>query len=520
MEKSSFLFIFLMVSFSSSFLLSTEELEKGQSNKEAMIIFKKFVTYFKKKYKSQDEFLYRFAIFQKTLKTLLDESKSFLSQIKFPKNSNSAKPIRIKSPEADGTYHTSLYSYADLSDDEFEKRFLIAPRFFENVPEHSNLEGLKKTKGEREIAEMIENGQVDPFVEMTKKVSMKNEEGQTLDDPFSLPKSRNSRLIAHKLRSIFKISKLVNPFEMQESDKKYLPKPAMDPSPKARLLQFIFRSNPIGGYYSSPVFPSFPVSVLSSVPSSPSFTVNYKAAPSINPPGGPPYTSETITINGLEYPTYISWINVLTPVKDQGKCNACYAFSGLGAVEAQYSAKSGIKESLSEQEIIDCSTENEGCVGGQPYLVYKYIMERGVSRTADYPFKGKKGVCERPTFGNFFQKVTGYLFVNKGVLAIMRALKFGPVTIIGYASVGLKFYYNGLYEGQGCKEGQTPNHSALVYGYNLRTDKPYFMVKNGWGSNWGEGGLFKLKIGELSEDNYNFCQYAETPFNTFVVVGK
>ncbi len=60
-----------------------------------------------------------------------------------------------------------------------------------------------------------------------------------------------------------------------------------------------------------------------------------------------------------------------------------------------------------------------------------------------------------------------------------------------------------------------PNHSALLIGYNLNADVPFFIIKNGWGDDWGMKGFFHMKIGRLNHRNVGLCQIGETKYNIF-----
>lgn len=91
-------------------------------------------------------------------------------------------------------------------------------------------------------------------------------------------------------------------------------------------------------------------------------------------------------------PPKIDWKaqKVVTPVKSQSKCNSCYAFSTIGALEAYNLIQKKNEMILSEQEIIDCDTENEECTGGQPQAVLNYVIAKGIAMSKDYPYIAKK----------------------------------------------------------------------------------------------------------------------------------
>jgi len=77
----------------------------------------------------------------------------------------------------------------------------------------------------------------------------------------------------------------------------------------------------------------------------------------------------------------------VTPVKDQGNCGSCWAFSSTGAVEGGYFIKSGSLKSFSEQQLMDCSDAGTGCSGGVMNLAFSYMERYKIETEADYPYK-------------------------------------------------------------------------------------------------------------------------------------
>lgn len=235
------------------------------------------------------------------------------------------------------------------------------------------------------------------------------------------------------------------------------------------------------------------------------------------PPG-----TKTISIDGVRVPTVIDWrkLKAVTPIKNQIKCNSCYAFAGIGAIESHYKIKYLEDVQLSEQEIVDCSSRNKACRGGLPHLVYEDIKYGGISYTRDYPYNGRRGnPCRRKSHGTKFpgSHISSYTNFPKGILQIIKALSKGPVAVISYASFPFKQYRGGIYRGQGCFRQNRPNHSSVLVGYNLKNNK-HFVFKNGWGRRWGIRGFYKVQIRSLDSWDHGHCMIGATRYNSVPII--
>ena len=200
----------------------------------------------------------------------------------------------------------------------------------------------------------------------------------------------------------------------------------------------------------------------------------------------------------LSLPASIDWrtLGAVTDVKNQGQCGSCWSFSATGALEAQHFRKTGKLVSLSEQNLIDCSTKygNHGCQGGLMDFAFQYIQDnRGIDTEASYPYEGRDYKC-RFNKKNIGATDVGFVDIPQGSeMALMKAVAtVGPVSVaIDASQESFQFYSSGVYQEPNC----TPDgldHGVLVVGYGTENGRDYWLVKNSWGTGWGEQGYIKM----------------------------
>ncbi|KAL5961509.1 Procathepsin L [Taenia solium] len=211
----------------------------------------------------------------------------------------------------------------------------------------------------------------------------------------------------------------------------------------------------------------------------------------------------------LHVPNYIDWRKkgLVTPIKDQGPCGSCWAFSATGALEGQYKKKKGELTSLSEQQLIDCSRSegNDGCNGGYMDYAFQYWMHNGAESERDYPYTAKDGTCKFNS-SNVITNVAKFVKVpekSEEQLKISVA-KVGPISVgIDASSQGFMFYNDGIFQDPTCSE-DVLDHGVLVVGYNAdKTRQKYWIVKNSWGEQWGQEGYIWM-----ARDKENMCGVA------------
>jgi cathepsin L len=212
----------------------------------------------------------------------------------------------------------------------------------------------------------------------------------------------------------------------------------------------------------------------------------------------------------LTLPDTVDWRTkgYVTPVKDQGHCGSCWAFSSTGALEGQHFRKTGQLVSLSEQNLVDCSESfgNYGCQGGLMDNAFKYIKSNGgIDTESSYPYEGKDGKC-RFNSSSVGATDTGFVDVTAGDESKLQEAiaTVGPVSVaIDASHNSFQLYKSGVYDEPECSSEQL-DHGVLAVGYGTQDGHDYWLVKNSWGSTkWGEAGYIKM-----SRNKQNQCGIA------------
>jgi len=180
----------------------------------------------------------------------------------------------------------------------------------------------------------------------------------------------------------------------------------------------------------------------------------------------------------------------VTSVKDQGSCGSCWSFAATGAAEAAWFFSSGSLVSLSEQQLMDCSgsTGNQGCNGGLEYWGWQWVINGNRMCTEiDYPYTAKDGTCKTTCVGKASLSSLTHV-TAKSEPALFTAIAGRPVAVGVDASDAWQFYSKGVLDTT-C--GKQLDHSVLTVGYGTDT-KDYWIVKNSWGSAWGESGYIRM----------------------------
>lgn len=186
----------------------------------------------------------------------------------------------------------------------------------------------------------------------------------------------------------------------------------------------------------------------------------------------------------------------VTPIKTQGTCGSCWAFSTTGVVEGINAINKKQLISLSDQQLIDCSGSvgNQGCNGGSMDASFTWIAQTGgLCSEAAYPYVGQDGTCKKTC--TRLVTVSSYTDVPpKSDAALACAVQQQPVSIaVEGDQSAFQLYSGGVLTAQ-C--GTELSHSALAVGFGELGGVRYFKVKNSWGASWGMAGYVLIARGE------------------------
>ncbi len=202
-------------------------------------------------------------------------------------------------------------------------------------------------------------------------------------------------------------------------------------------------------------------------------------------------------------PATLDWRNVggvsyVSPVKDQGSCGSCWAFAVSAAAESQVMlATSGLPINLAEQILVSCPGGGGTCSGGSPSTASTYLRDVGLPLESCFIYTATNNVCTNacPNWQDQVYRIIGWHSARTAVDDIKNALyAYGPVVTTMYVYNDFYSYRSGVYSyTTGAYVGA---HAVLAIGYDDTLQA--FIVKNSWGSGWGEAGYFMIAYSEVT----------------------
>lgn len=224
-----------------------------------------------------------------------------------------------------------------------------------------------------------------------------------------------------------------------------------------------------------------------------------------------------------DLPTSWDWRTkgAVTPVKNQGACGSCWAFSTTGNVEGAWFLKTGKLSSLSEQNLVDCDKEcdsqgdcDAGCNGGLMWNAFEYIIKnKGIDTESSYPYEGIDDTC-RFNKANVGANITSWKMAPTDENQLAQWLiDNGPVSIAINAGP-MQYYVGGIADPLLCNPKHL-DHGVLLVGFGvgknwLGKEEPYWIIKNSWGTGWGEQGYYRIIRGKGK------CGLNSVPCSSFV----
>ena len=201
---------------------------------------------------------------------------------------------------------------------------------------------------------------------------------------------------------------------------------------------------------------------------------------------------------------------MVSPVKNQGGCGSCWAFSATESIESNVALATGKLPVLAPQELVDCVTNPKhcggtgGCEGATQPLGFAYVKSHGMAASSTYPYTAHDGKCSYSKSDEVAGIKSFVRLPTNNYTALMHAVAtVGPIAISVDAEPW-SFYSHGVFDGGAFSKkcGTTIDHAVQLVGYGTddASGKDYWLVRNSWGEGWGESGYIRVeRFGEGNE---------------------
>ena len=165
-------------------------------------------------------------------------------------------------------------------------------------------------------------------------------------------------------------------------------------------------------------------------------------------------------------------------------------------MESSHKIASGTLLSLSEQQLVDCSTVNYGCNGGWPEEGFDYFMTSKSMSEASYPYTAMDGTCKYNSSATTGVYSSGnYVAITSNNTSAMKSgVAIKPLSVYIEADAAVfQSYKSGIFTSTSC--GTATNHATNIVGWGTDpTYGDYWIMRNSWGTGWGESGYMRMQV--------------------------